>query len=223
MKLMIIRHATPDYKNKTIMPVGHEESKALAIKLKEIGIDRIFVSPMGRAQHTMQYTSDATGVTPKTQDWMQELVDWQLPNHPIKWPWNIHSDEVFEGSQFYDYANWFRSPIYQEADIESKYDELRHQANIFLEELGYQREGSGYVCVAPKDEHITIFCHAGFGSVLVSYLLNIPFPMITTGFPMKPTSVTYISFKGEKGDFIHPTCLRFGDTSHLDCTELSYL
>ncbi|WP_105615543.1 histidine phosphatase family protein [Vallitalea okinawensis] len=221
MKLLIIRHATPDYKNKTIKPRGHLEAQALAAKLSKIGIDKIYASPMGRAQHTMQYTSDATGVPCTTQEWMQELVDWRLPDR--QWPWKVHSDMVFDEAGFKDYANWYDSPIYQGVDIKGKFLNLKEKSDEFLFSLGYRREGNRFACVNPSDENIAVFCHAGFGSAWAAHLLNIPFSMIATCFPMRPTGVTYIEFKGNQGDTIYPNCLRFGDTSHIDHTDLSYI
>lgn len=221
MKLLVIRHATPDYKNKTIKPQGHEEAKALAIKLKKIGVDRIYASPMGRAQHTMQYTSDQLGIACITEDWMQELVNWRLPDG--QWPWKIHSQDVFDKRNFMDYKEWYNSPVYKGANIPEKFKSLERYSVDFFLRRGYKRVDGLYQCIEPNHDTIAVFCHAGFGAAWISHILGIPFSMIATAFSMSPTAVTYIEFSGEKDEVIHPKCLRFGDTSHLDHTELSYV
>ena len=58
MRLYIIRHADPDYPNRTITDKGHLEAQALAKRLASQGLDRIYSSPLGRAIHTAQYTAD---------------------------------------------------------------------------------------------------------------------------------------------------------------------
>ena len=54
MKILIIRHAEPDYENNTITEKGWREAKMLAERLAKLPISEVFVSPMGRAQHTAQ-------------------------------------------------------------------------------------------------------------------------------------------------------------------------
>ncbi|MCX7778193.1 MAG: histidine phosphatase family protein, partial [Armatimonadetes bacterium] len=50
MRILLIRHSEPDYSRDTITEVGHRQAKALANSLEKIQIDRLFVSPLGRAQ-----------------------------------------------------------------------------------------------------------------------------------------------------------------------------
>ena len=52
MKLVIIRHADPDYPNNTITEKGKVEAELLAKFLKGKKLDYVYCSPMGRAQDT---------------------------------------------------------------------------------------------------------------------------------------------------------------------------
>jgi probable phosphoglycerate mutase len=45
MRLLIIRHAEPDYKNNTITPAGHQEARALAQHLRVLGWTRYTARP----------------------------------------------------------------------------------------------------------------------------------------------------------------------------------
>ena len=54
MILYIIRHADADYKNDTITPAGRLKAEALARRMKSYGLDRIYCSPLGRAQGTKE-------------------------------------------------------------------------------------------------------------------------------------------------------------------------
>src|SRR4051794_37521909 len=97
MRVLIVRHADPDYPNNTITAAGHLEAEALARRLAAINPDRLYCSPLGRALHTMQYTADLTGLTPTIEEWTKELagllinltpwgptVGWDIPGEVIR-------------------------------------------------------------------------------------------------------------------------------------------
>ena len=52
MKIIIARHAEPDYIHDTITEKGKKEAALLAKRLSQIKIDEIYVSPLGRAKDT---------------------------------------------------------------------------------------------------------------------------------------------------------------------------
>ena len=55
MKITIIRHAEPDYKNNTLTKKGFYEAELLGKYLKDEKIDAMYSSPLPRAK----YTADA--------------------------------------------------------------------------------------------------------------------------------------------------------------------
>ena len=59
MKIIIARHAEPDYIHDTITEKGKKEAALLAKRLSQIKIDEIYVSPLGRAKDTAAYTLQA--------------------------------------------------------------------------------------------------------------------------------------------------------------------
>ena len=56
MKLLIIRHGDPDYKNDTLTPKGWIEADLLSKRLEKINISKIYCSPLGRAKDTAKAT-----------------------------------------------------------------------------------------------------------------------------------------------------------------------
>ena len=52
MKIIIIRHGDPDYEHDSLTSVGENEAQALAEFLKNMKVDAIFCSPLGRARRT---------------------------------------------------------------------------------------------------------------------------------------------------------------------------
>ena len=58
MKLYVIRHGDPDYKNDNLTPLGKRQAEALAHRLVSSGIDEIYSSPLGRAIATATPTAE---------------------------------------------------------------------------------------------------------------------------------------------------------------------
>ncbi|MDD6448847.1 MAG: phosphoglycerate mutase family protein, partial [Lachnospiraceae bacterium] len=55
MRIIFIRHGTPDYTTDSLTLVGKREADALALRTARwTNIDQIFISPLGRAQETAQ-------------------------------------------------------------------------------------------------------------------------------------------------------------------------
>ena len=61
MRLLFIRHGDPDYANDTLTEQGKIEARLLADVIGDFGIDDIYVSPLGRARDTAEYSLKALG------------------------------------------------------------------------------------------------------------------------------------------------------------------
>ena len=59
MKLMIIRHGDPDYELDSLTEKGRREAGLLAKRLVNEQIDHYYLSPLGRALATAEYTLKA--------------------------------------------------------------------------------------------------------------------------------------------------------------------
>ena len=56
MKLLLIRHGDPDYTIDSLTEKGHREAQLLAEKMKNVPVKDFYVSPLGRARATADYT-----------------------------------------------------------------------------------------------------------------------------------------------------------------------
>ncbi|MCD6335443.1 MAG: histidine phosphatase family protein [Candidatus Latescibacteria bacterium] len=217
MLLYIIRHADPDYENDTITPDGHLEAEALSRRMKSYGLDKIFCSPLGRAQDTMQYTAKLLDIEPETEEWTRELSDVFLED--TEWgplnAWDLPGEAMFDSEAHPVSLDWDALPIWKHLKLREQFAKLGEDSDRFLRKLGYAREGGRYRCVRPNEEKIAVFCHGGFGVTWIAHLLNIPLPIAWAGFWLAPTSVTMISFEQTSEIWAGPKCLTFGDTSHL--------
>ena len=110
MKLLIIRHGDPDYKGDTLTKQGEKEARCLAAKLVKMKIDKVYVSPLGRARKTAQYYLDAAGRSVDgVCDWLHEFkgrcVRPDLEREHICWDWLPGDWMGF--APFYDKDHWF--------------------------------------------------------------------------------------------------------------------
>ena len=61
MRLLFIRHGDPDYANDTLTEQGKIEAKLLSDVIGDFEIDDIYVSPLGRARDTAEYSLRVLG------------------------------------------------------------------------------------------------------------------------------------------------------------------
>lgn len=219
MKLLLIRHADPDYAVDGLTPEGHREAQALGERLAAEGLDRLFASPLGRAQLTAGYIASRTGLDIETEPWARELEGWQVENLPdgASHAWDYPGDTIptlrdrSDGWQISE-DHWLRHP-----DKRALYKELAAHSDGFLARLGYLREEGRYRCTAPESDKrkIALVCHGGFGLAWLSWLLQLPLSHVWAGFWLPPGSVTTILWERRSSEYAMPRCLGVGDVSHL--------
>lgn len=221
MRLYIIRHADPDYPNNTITAAGHLEAQALSRRLDGEGLTRIYVSPLGRALHTMQYTADLIGLDHTVQDWVQEIGGFGIDDEVFGRiaAWNVPG-EVVRRRPLPNPDSWHERPPFDNPAFREIFEELKRNSDEFLSELGYSREGGTYRITAGNRERVAIFCHAGFGLTWLAHLLDLPLTMVWSGFFLAPSSVTTVLFDERSDSTATPRCLAVGDTSHLHAAGL---
>ncbi|MDQ0914896.1 histidine phosphatase family protein [Paenibacillus sp. V4I5] len=222
MRIYIIRHADPDYENDTITPRGHLEAKALAQRMLRENIDSIYCSPLQRAQHTMNYTRELIGLPFETQDWLAEIQNWQTfdtKGRPIP-AWNVDGEIIRGRMPLLTSDNFHEAEPFSNPAIRQGFAEIRSHSDRFMEEMGFRREGGRYRILKPNERKIAVFCHMGFALAWLAHLLEMPLPLLWSGFWLAPSSVTTILMDTRSEQWAVPRCLGIGDVSHLYDTKL---
>jgi broad specificity phosphatase PhoE len=222
MRLYLIRHADPDYAHDTITPAGHREAQALARRLAHERLDRVYCSPLGRALRTMQYTADLLALSPVVEAWTQEMAELHIeltPGAPLV-GWDVPGEVIRGADRFPAHDTWHSAPPFEDPIFRARFEELKQHSDAFLERHGYRREGGRYRCLCPNRERIAIFCHGGFGLTWLAHLLEIPVPLMWSGFWLPPSSVTTILFDERSAEWAVPRCIGLGDVSHLHAAGL---
>ena len=225
MRLYIIRHADPDYENNTITPQGHIEAKALAKRMHKEGIDKIYSSPMGRALDTMKYTSEILEIEPNIEEWTKEHSDIyiELKDNKRIFGLNLHGEYIREDLSLLNYEDWHKLSYFKDIDIKDIFQNVVKGSDEFIKRHGYERVGGKYRCINPTNEKIAIFCHGGFGLTWLSHLLEIPLPLMWSGFWLPTSSVTTVLFDRRTPNWAVPRCIGLADTSHLYADGLEVL
>ena len=223
MRLYIIRHGDPDYENDSLTVAGRAEAEALAERMEKIAPQRIYSSPLGRAKVTMQYTARRLGVGGVVEDWMAELSDCRLSLDP--WGklvmWDVPGEIIRAQAPYATQENWFEASCFSAPIFRERFEALKRNSDEFLARHGYVREGGRYRPVRPNRERLAIFCHGGFGLCWLAHLLEIPLPLVFSGFFLHPSSVTTVLFDERSKEWAVPRCIGLGDISHLYAKGLS--
>ena len=217
MRLLIVRHADPDYSIDSLTPAGWEEAKLLADRLAPIPVAAYHVSPLGRAKDTASLTLKKACRTAETCSWLREFAPQAV--HPGKdsghcvWDWL--PDAWMAEPKYFDKDHWHETEIFQNAHVKEEYDWVNGALDRLLRRHGYVRNGLFYRAVAPNEDTIVLFCHFGVECVLLSHLLNISPMQLWHGTYAAPSSVTVLYTEERRSGVASFRMSSFGDVSHL--------
>ncbi len=221
MLLYYIRHGDPIYNPNMLTPLGERQAEAVAKRLALHGVDRIFSSPSARAMQTAKPTAEILKTEITELDFTDERHAWEeltCEREDGKLTWMFFTKEnraLLSSCEIRELGHrWYSHPSLAryEKGILRVYDE----GDAFLRSLGYEhvRYTGSYKCIAPNDERVAVFAHAGFGSAFLSCLLDIPYPSFAMQFDMTHTGMTVIEFLDE-GGVSYPRVLTYSSDAHL--------
>lgn len=219
MRILIIRHGDPDYTIDSLTEKGKREAELLALRLEKENIDKIYVSPLGRARDTAEYTLRKKGMEATVCDWLQEFpIHIRRPEMPdgkkhCIWDWLPADWTVREN--FYSAEKWTDEPEFKKAGVREEYDRVTKEFDKLLAAHGYEREGKYYRAERSNSDTIALFCHFGLECVLLSHLMSISPMPLWHGFCAAPTSVTTIYTEERRQGIASFRACGFGDVSHL--------
>jgi probable phosphoglycerate mutase len=216
MKLLIVRHADPDYARDSLTPTGWEEAKLLADRLAKLDVKAFYVSPLGRAKDTLSITLERIGRTAEVKDWLQEFpAVVQKPGRPNSIAWDWLPQDWAEEPLFYHKDRWLEVPVFRDSHTPQLYKKVCDGLDALLASHGYVRNGNTYRAVERNEDTIVLVCHFGLESVLLSHLLNVSPMPLWHGTCAAPSSVTTLITEERREGIAVFRMGAFGDTSHL--------
>ncbi len=225
MRILILRHADPDYAVDGLTPQGQKEAKLLAAYLAShvTNISAFYVSPLGRAQKTLAAISPFYPETPiMVCDWLHEFrgAMHDLPNRPgVAAPscWDLWPKTMAENPELYSPEHWRDCSFMKEHSINvlSEYDKVVTEFDKILALHGYQRNGNVYSVTHSNHDVIAFVCHYGVSSVLLSRLMNCSPYSLWENICLLPSSLTEFVSEERLEGIAHFRALQIGSTAHL--------
>ena len=217
MKILIIRHADPDYSIDSLTPKGWVEAECLSEKLVKMDITAFYTSSLGRAKDTASLTLKKLGrQADGVFEWLKEFPPTIMRpdcGKSIAWDW-LPADWTAV-DEFYDKDKWGNVPVMAEGSVRDEYDRVTGEFDRLLAKHGYVREGNYYRAEKPNMDTIAIFCHFGSGCVLLSHLLGVSPMVLWHGLCAAPSSVTTLTTEERREGIAFFRMNSYGDVSHL--------
>ena len=227
MLLYIIRHGDPIYETDSLTPKGILQAEAVGKRLAASGIDRIFSSPMGRAQMTAKPACRLLGLNYSIEPWAHEIGNERLTTYPDGNPLSVN---VLQNTYFLengaidaDYFQAYSTPAIAASDMKKACTYIWENGKDFLERLGYKEENGIYKILQPNEEKVALFCHAAFAKAWISMLLHIPLHIFSGGATYCHTGVTILEFENNQNGITAPRMLCYSDLSHFYKEDLEML
>lgn len=218
MRLLFIRHADPDYAHDALTEAGKKEAKALASFLAKERIDKIYVSPLGRAKCTLEAYLEEIGHAKEAikKDWLREFDAYVSHDNRFN-AWDYLPSTLEEaGEGAYSLSNYLEAvESYKNSDFKEKYDDVIKGLDEVLFENGYQREDHHYKVNESNDKTLAFFCHFGVTSMMVAHLINCSPINIAQYFCAAPSSISTFYSEERREGIAQFRLSSFGDTSHL--------
>ena len=209
MEMLLIRHGDPDYANDTLTERGFREARALAEGLREVRIDRIYTSPLGRALATAAPTAQAKGLEPVVLDWLRERG---IKRGPV-YLWEAPGSMFLERPTLPEVGNWHLAEGAMPEGAE-QFARVRAGFGELMAALGYVHQGHGYRIVQHTEERIALFCHKGVILTMLSDMLHWALPTVFVSLHIHPTGVTRLEMV-EEDSFAHWKAVAINGLAHL--------
>ena len=217
MKLLIVRHADPNYDIDSLTQTGWKEAELLSHRLCRLDVKAFYCSPKGRARDTAKPTLEKLGRQAEILPWLREFAPPVVkPNSEkpgVAWDW-LPQDWTTD-KRFYDRERWWESCCFTAASVKEEADWVARGLDEVLARHGYVRAGEYYRAERPNEDTIVFFCHFGVECVLLSHLLGISPMPLWHGTCALPSSVTTLVTEERREGIASFRMNAFGDTAHL--------
>ena len=218
MKILLIRHAEPDYSKDSLTPKGRAEAELLSRRLIRYNVRDFYVSPLGRAKDTADYTLRKLNRQAEILPWLQEFrgryPDPETGRMRLSWdlPPRLFSAEPL----FLDAERWTDAPLYNGGNVREIWEESRAGVDELMARYGFRKDGPVWLCENNTPDTIVLFCHFGISMVVAAYLADLSPMILMQRCLAAPSSLTELiteeRVKGEAAFRI----TKLGDLTHLE-------
>lgn len=218
-----VRHADPIYDPDSITEHGKDQSYALADRLYDAKINKIFTSSLNRAIMTAKPACEKLGLNYTPLDWASENYACQEFGIIVdgKWNWCFMDNSILSAFNSAEVIvlgdKWYKHKLFAKYNFKDGIKRIQNETDNFFLKLGYRhdRENRQYIVEKSNSDRIAFVAHGGFGMAFLSSILDMPYNLFCLRFEQLGTScVTVINFSETNG-FVLPKIIVHNDYSHL--------
>lgn len=217
MRIIFVRHGHPNYDLDCLTPLGHLHGEAVAERLKEEPVERIFSSTHGRAMETAEHIDSNFHLGVEGLEFMRE-TRWGSENgEPILndgHPWSVSDYMVEQGMDLMD-KEWESGEFYRNNKLVKNAAHLAEGLDEWLASLGYTREGDYYRVGNVVHHTVVMVSHGGASTAALGHLFNLPLPFLFSAVCPDYTAVTVVSFSEKEGALVAPKFEIANDARHI--------
>ncbi len=218
MKIMIIRHAEPDYSIDSLTEKGRVEASLLAERLcREENVLGYYVSPLGRARDTARYTLDKLGRDAEVLPWLAEFRGACLdPDRGrVKNCWDLRPRTYHGHPELESPDHWLEYPYFEGSNVPAIWKETTDGVDELLARYGFRRDGTIWLSSNNVHGTLMLFCHFAIGMAVTAYLTHMSPMVLWQNFCMTPSSVTTLVTEERIKGEVAWRCMQLGDITHL--------
>lgn len=218
MKILFIRHAEPDYAHDSLTPKGRREAELLARRLVTYPLGDLFVSPLGRARETAEYTTRLLHREAEILPWLPEFrgryPDPETGALRLAWDLKPRVWSIIPGIG--DIRTWLDDPFFDGGNIREIWKETVEGTDRLMARYGYVKDGPVWKCAKNTDATIALFCHFGISMAVIGYLTD-QSPMVLWHRTLcLPSSVSEIITEERIPGEVSFRITKLGDLAHLE-------
>ena len=219
MRILLIRHAEPDYTIDSLTPKGWEEAELLGLRLTRYDIRDFYVSPLGRARDTASCTLIKLGRDAEVLPWLEEFRgSYPDPDTGLRRivAWDVKPRIWTEFPGVYDIQTWCNAPVFDPGDVREVWNQTVTGVNELMGRYGFIKDGPVWKGDENGDFTIALFCHFGISMAILGYLTDIS-PMVLWHRTLcLPSSVTEVVTEERVRGEVSFRLTKLGDLTHLE-------
>ena len=140
MRILLIRHAEPDYTVDSLTPKGHREAELLSRRLLSYDIRDFYQSPLGRARDTAAYTLKKLNREAETLPWLHEFMgsypDPETGKRRIV-AWDVKPRIWSSFPGITDVRTWYNAPAFSNGNVREIWEETVNGVDSLLSRYGF--------------------------------------------------------------------------------------
>ena len=219
MRILLVRHAEPDYTVDSLTPKGWEEAELLSRRMARFDISDFYVSPLGRARDTANCTLKKLGRTAEILPWLAEFrgtyPDPETGENRIV-AWDVKPRLWTALPGVYESVSWLEAPVFERGSVREVWRETTEGVDALMARYGYRKDGPVWRCENNTDKTIALFCHFGISMAVLAYLMDLSPVVLWHRVLCLPSSVSEVVTEERVRGEVSFRITKLGDLTHLE-------